>query len=174
LTVLVPMHKIMISLGGTVDASTVSACIAAISATVSAFSAWNSRRSAQASQIAVREAREQRQVDNARAMLAMLGSVYDDSMGLIESLARDLIRDPASVAQHRSALQRSALVAGVTAPSLQRLMEASVPLTPEEVATVRDDLMAISASLHARAGADGAFSRLDTGAAGASNNAAVR
>ena len=107
-------------------------------------------------------------------MLAMLGSVYDDSMGLIESLARDLIRDPASVAQHRSALQRSALVAGVTAPSLQRLIEATAPLTPEEVATVRHDLMAVSASLHARASADGGLSRLDTSATRASNSATVR
>ena len=89
------------------DASTVSAAIAALSAAIAAFSAWNSRRSALASESALREASQQRRIDNSRQMLNALGGVYDDAMAMVESLVRDLGRDPVKVTRCRDALRRS-------------------------------------------------------------------
>lgn len=129
------------------EASTVTAYIAAVSATVSAISAWNSRRSARASHLAVQETREQRRIDNSRAALAELGTVYDATMGLIEALARDLTREPAVVARRREDLRRSALIAGIMTNSLQQLLEATRPLTSQQVAQIREDLQAKSISL---------------------------
>jgi hypothetical protein len=133
------------------DASTVSAAIAALSAAIAAFSAWNSRRSALASESALREASQQRQLDNSRQMLNALGGVYDDAMAMVESLARDLGRDPVKVTRCRDALRRSALVAGLAIPSVDRLIDATGPLRPDQIAQVQRDLQTRSASLHALA-----------------------
>jgi hypothetical protein len=129
------------------DASAVSAYIAAAAAAVSAFSAWNSQRSAQASLASVKEARQQRAIDNSRANLAALGTVYDDSMSLVESLDRDLTRDPANVGRKREALRRSAFVAGIMTPAVQGLIEAAEPLPARKVEQLRRELVAISAAL---------------------------
>lgn len=129
------------------DASMISACIAAISATVSAFSAWNSRRSAQASQAALQDSREQRKIDNSRADLIALGNVYDDCMNLIESLDRDLTRDPTKVHRYRETLRRSSLVAGVMTPALEVLMASTAPLSSQQVTQIREDLLSMSTSL---------------------------
>jgi hypothetical protein len=129
------------------DASTASAYIAAVSAAVSAISAWNARKSAQASLAAVRETREQRAIDNSRSSLTELGSVYDNVAILIESLARDLTRDPAAVTRHRDALRRSILVAGITTPAIQKLIDATGPLQSSDVQQIREDLMSQSVSL---------------------------
>jgi hypothetical protein len=129
------------------DASTISTIIAGLSATVAAFSAWNSNRSAQASLAALKETREQRAVDNSRLFLAAVGDVYDHSMTLVESLDRDLTRDPPAVARKREALRRSALVAGVTTPAVQNLLDATAPLPPSEVARLREELMSTSVAL---------------------------
>ena len=131
------------------DASTVSAGIAAVSAAVSAVSAWNARRSALASESALREASRQRAIDNARQALGDLGRVYDDAMALIESLARDLQRDPVRVQRSRDALSRSVFVAGQTTSSLQSLIKASGPLRSDEIDELKQDLQALSSSLHA-------------------------
>ena len=137
--------------GGLVDASTVSAGIAAVSAAISAVSAWNARRSALASESALKEASRQRTIDNARQSLGDLGRVYDDAMALIESLARDLQRDPVRVQRCRDALSRSIFVAGENTSSLQRLVRANGPLRSEEIDQVKQDLQEISQSLHAKA-----------------------
>jgi hypothetical protein len=131
-----------------VDASTVSAGIAAVSAAISALSAWNARKSALASESALRESSHQRTIDNARQVLGDLGRVYDDAMALIESLARDLQRDPVRVQRCRDALSRSIFVAGLTTPSLQSLINANGPLRSDEIAQLKQDLQALSSSLH--------------------------
>lgn len=130
------------------DASTVSAGIAAVSAAISALSAWNARKSALASESALRESSRQRTIDNARQVLGDLGRVYDDAMALIESLARDLQRDPVRVQRCRDALSRSIFVAGLTTPSLQSLINANGPLRSDEIAQLKQDLQALSSSLH--------------------------
>lgn len=135
--------------GGSVDASTASAGIAAVSAAISAFSAWNSRRSARASELALRENSRQRAADNTRQMLEDLGRVYDDAMALIESLARDLQRDPVRVQRSRNALRRSTFVAGLTSPLLQQLIDATEPMKPDEIAHLQEDLQTRSSSLQA-------------------------
>lgn len=129
------------------DASTVSIIIAGASAAIAAFSAWNSNRSAQASLAALKENREQRAADNFRASLADIGDVYDHSMTLVESLDRELTRDPPAVARKREALRRSALVAGVMTPVLQKLLDATAPLPPSEVTRLREELMSTSVAL---------------------------
>lgn len=131
------------------DASTVSAGIAALSATISAVSAWNARRSALASESALRETSRQREIDSARQMLGDLGRVYDDAVALIESLARDLQRDPMRVERCRDVLSRSLLVSGVTTPALQGLIDAQEPLRSDEVIGIKQDLQVLSSSLHA-------------------------
>jgi hypothetical protein len=132
-----------------VDASTVSAGIAAVSAAISAVSAWNARRSALASESALREASRQQAIDNARLRLGELGKVYDGAMALIEGLARDLQRDPAQVQRCRDALRRSVVVSGLDIPSVQSLISAAAPLRSDEVAQIQQDLQAFSSSLHA-------------------------
>jgi hypothetical protein len=129
------------------DASTISTVIAGASAAIAAFSAWNSSRSAQASLAALKESREQRAVDNSRASLAAIGDVYDHSMALVQSLDRDLTRDPPAVARKREALRRSALVAGVLTPSVQKLLDATAPLPPSQITRLREELMSTSAAL---------------------------
>lgn len=131
------------------DASTVSAGIAALSAAISAVSAWNARRSALASESALRETSRQREIDSARQMLGDLGRVYDDAVALIESLARDLQRDPMQVERCRDVLSRSLLVAGLTTPSLQSLIDAQEPLRSDVIIGIKQDLQALSSSLHA-------------------------
>jgi len=130
------------------DASTISTIIAGAAAAIAAFSAWNSNRSAQASLAALKESREQRAVDNSRASLAAIGDVYDRCMILVESLDRDLTRDPPAVARKREALRRSALVAGVLPPTVQKLLDATAPLLPSEVTVLREELMSTSVALH--------------------------
>lgn len=130
------------------DASTVTAGIAAASAAISAVSAWNARRSALASESALRESTRQRAIDNARQVLGDLGRVYDDAMALIESLSRDLQLDPAQVQRCRNALRRSVFVAGLTMPSLQSLINATGPLRSDEIIQLQQDLQALSSSLH--------------------------
>jgi hypothetical protein len=132
-----------------VDASTVSAGIAAISAAISAISAWNSRRSALASESALRETNLQRTIENARRALGDLGLVYDDAMALIESLSRDRQRDPVRTQHCRNALTRSVFVAGLTTPTLQSLVKATDPLRSDEIDQIKQDLQALSSSLHA-------------------------
>jgi hypothetical protein len=131
------------------DASTVSAGIAAVSAAISAVGAWNARKSALASELTLRETGRQQAVNNARQMLRDLGRVYDDAMAMIESLARDLQRDHVRVQRCRDALRRSAFVAGLTMPSLQNLLNANEPLRPDEVIRLQQDLQTRSCSLHA-------------------------
>jgi hypothetical protein len=95
-----------------VQASTVSAIagavaagIGALSATVAAISAFNSRKSAQASEAALRETRRQREIDNARTELGLLGALYDDALALARSLAVDRSSDPAAVERTRESLK---------------------------------------------------------------------
>jgi hypothetical protein len=131
------------------DAATASAGIAAVSAAISAVGAWNARRSALASQSSLRETSRQQVVDNARQTLGDLGRVYDDAMAMIESLARDLQHNPVRVERCREALRRSILVAGISIPSLQNLIDATSPRKPEDIAQLRQDLQNRSTSLHA-------------------------
>jgi hypothetical protein len=134
-----------------VDASTATAAIAAVSAAISAVSAWNARRSALASESTLRETSRQQIINNVRQRIGDLARVYDDSMALVESLARDLQRDQAKVQRCRDALQRSVLVAGLAIPSVQSLVDANGPLTADQLARIQQDLQAESASLHALA-----------------------
>lgn len=125
-----------------------STTIAAISATISAISAANSRRSAHASETALRETRRQRQADDARRELNSIGEIYDEATELIQALAVDLYRDPASIEQRRERLRRRMIVAGIVAPGIQQLLSAAEPLSEDQIAAVRADLTNRSASLH--------------------------
>lgn len=128
----------------------VAAGIGAISATVAAISAFNSRKSAQASEAALRETRRQREIDNTRLELTLLGVLYDDALALTRALAVDRSRDPAAVDRARESLKRSMMTAGLTEPGLTRLVEADAPLSAREVAAIREELTARSATLRAK------------------------
>jgi ABC-type transporter Mla subunit MlaD len=130
------------------QAATVGATVAAVSAAISAFSSWNSFRSAKASLAALEDTREQRRKDDVRTRLGALGGVYDDCVGLIESLARDLIRDSETVNRQREKLRRSTLVAGVTTAEVRNLLEAKQPLSQAEITDLRKSLEDISSQLH--------------------------
>jgi hypothetical protein len=130
------------------QAATISEVVSAISAAVAAFSSWNSLRSARASQAAVRETRRQREIDNARGELALLGNVYDDATAFIEALSLEHRRDPAKVEARREVLRRSTLVAGMAVPSLLGLAAATGPLALSDVDAVLSDLNNQSAALH--------------------------
>ena len=82
-------------------------------------------------------------------MLGDLGRVYDDAVALIESLARDLQRDPAQVERFRNVLSRSLLVSGLTTPSLESLINAREPLRSDEIIGIKQDIQALSSSLRA-------------------------
>ena len=128
----------------------VAAGIGAISATVAAISAFNSRKSAQASEGALRETRKQREIDNARTELSLLGALYDDALGLVQALAVDRARDPAAVERARESLKRSMMIVGLTKPGLTRLVEADAPLSAREVAVIREEIAERSANLRVR------------------------
>jgi len=143
-------------IGGSVEATTmsaiaasVSAVIGAASATIAAISAWNSSKSATASETALRETRDQRRIDNARTWLNELGSVYDQAMAFISAIAVERRREPALVERGREALRRSLMIAGLASPAFTRLVEANEPLTNEEISAVRDEFTRRSAALHA-------------------------
>jgi hypothetical protein len=101
-----------------------------------------------ASQEAVKETRRQREIDNARAELALLGRVYDDAAAFMQALSTQLRQDPAKVETLRGVLRRSILVAGVATPSLLRLATSNGPLTPSDADSVISDLNDRSAALH--------------------------
>jgi hypothetical protein len=131
-------------------AGSVSAAIGAISATIAAISARNSRKSAQASEAALQETRRQREVDNARAELAVLGSVYDDALALVNALAVDRTSDPVAVERAREAVRRSMMLAGLRTPALERLVESQTPLRTADVKTIRAEITVRSAALRAQ------------------------
>jgi hypothetical protein len=131
-------------------AGAVAAGIGAISATVAAISAFNSRKSAQASEAALREARRQREIDNARTELQLLGELYDDALALVRALALDRVRNPAAVEHARESVKRSMMIAGLTTSGLTRLVEADAPLSTQEIADVREELTEQSAGLWLR------------------------
>lgn len=130
------------------EAATVSAVVSAVSAAIAAFSSWNSLRSAQASQAAVRETRRQREIDNARAELGLLGHLYDDAVAFMEALATQHRSDQTDLETRRAVLRRSVMVAGIDGSSLERLAAATDPLTPPETAAVLADLRERSAALY--------------------------
>jgi hypothetical protein len=122
--------------------------VSAVSAAIAAFSSWNSLRSAQASRAVVRETRRQREIDNARSELALLGHVWDDTVSFMEALSTQHRSDRTNLENRRAVLRRSIMVAGINRPSLERLAAATDPLTPPETAAVLADLQERSAALH--------------------------
>lgn len=120
-------------------AGVIVAAISAAIALISLLIAWRSSRTAR---VALAETRRNNEILRAQRSRDDASRVYDDAMGLAESLVRDLPLAPHRVEPLREALRRSSKVAGITTPEITELLGAHAPLPEKRVEEIKSQLLA--------------------------------